>query len=158
MTASTIQLVGDSLFEDTVRAGMTEVAELSGMLSRQMEEDSAEVFYQRLLQAARSGGGRLLVVDMGGKVQADTFDERCGTRLALAEVHTLLSGEKESDYGFHQCLSPRVRLQCHPEIPVAPGEEPRLLDTSLDEVYRSDYRMAVWWYVLPPAGQPKRRM
>ena len=101
MTASTIQLVGDSLFEDTVRAGMTEVAELSSVLGAQMEQDSADVFYQRLLQAARSGGGRLLVVDMDGKVQADTFDERCGTRLALAEVHTLLAGEKESDYGFH---------------------------------------------------------
>ena len=30
--------------------------------------------------------------------------------------------------------SPRVRLECNPEIPVAPGGEPWLLDTSLDEV------------------------
>ena len=28
-------------------------------------------------------------------------------------------------------MSPRVRLECNPEIPVAPGEEPWLLDTSL---------------------------
>src|SRR5574339_662711 len=34
-----------------------------------------------------------------------------------------------------ECLSPRVRLECSPEIPVAPGEEHWLLDTSLDEVY-----------------------
>ena len=101
VTASTIKLVGDSLFADTVRAGMTEAAELASVLGEQLERDSAEGFYQRLLQAARSGGGRLLVVDMDGKVQADTFDERCGTRLALGEVHTLLRGEKESDYGFH---------------------------------------------------------
>ena len=33
------------------------------------------------------------------------------------------------------CLSPRVCLECNPEIPVAPGEEHWLLDTSLDEVY-----------------------
>ena len=33
------------------------------------------------------------------------------------------------------CLSPRVRLECNPEIPFAPGEEHWLLDTSLDEVY-----------------------
>src|SRR5574337_1552673 len=32
-------------------------------------------------------------------------------------------------------LSPRVRLDCNPEIPFAPGEEHWLLDTSLDEVY-----------------------
>ena len=34
-----------------------------------------------------------------------------------------------------ECLSPRVRLECNPEIPVAPGEEHWFLDTSLDEVY-----------------------
>ena len=28
-----------------------------------------------------------------------------------------------------------MRLECNPEIPVAPGEEHWLLDTSLDEVY-----------------------
>ena len=32
-------------------------------------------------------------------------------------------------------LSPRVRLECNPEIPVAPGEEHWLLDTRIDEVY-----------------------
>ena len=45
----------------------------------------------------------------------------------------------ESRAGFFastrdECLSPRVRLECNPEIPVAPGEEHWLLDTSLDEV------------------------
>ena len=46
----------------------------------------------------------------------------------------------ESRAGFvvstrDECLSPRVRLECNPEIPVAPGVEARFLDTSLDEVY-----------------------
>ena len=36
-----------------------------------------------------------------------------------------------------ECLSPPVRLECNPEIPVSPGEEHWLLDTSLDEVYWS---------------------
>src|SRR5574337_1140114 len=40
----------------------------------------------------------------------------------------------ESRAGFFastrdECLSPRVRLECNPEIPVAPGEEHWLLDT-----------------------------
>ena len=39
-------------------------------------------------------------------------------------------------YTYHLYgLSPRVRLERNPEIPVAPGEEQWLLDTSLDEVY-----------------------
>lgn len=101
VAASTIQLVGDSLFADTVKAGMTNVSQLSATLGERMESETPDVFYQRLLEAARTGGGRLLVVDMDGKVQYDTFDERCGTRLALSEVHTLLRGEAEADYGFH---------------------------------------------------------
>ena len=102
VTASTVRLVGDSLFADTIASGMTDVSELSAVLGEQIGQESADAFYQRLIQAARTDGGRLLVVDTDGKVQYDTFDERCGTRLALAEVHTLLRGEKESDYGFHQ--------------------------------------------------------
>jgi len=101
VAASTIQLVGDSLFADTVASGLRSVSQLSAELSEQFEYESADSFYRRMIQAARTGGGRLLVVDMDGKVQFDTFDERCGTRLAFAEVHTLLRGERESDYGFH---------------------------------------------------------
>lgn len=101
MAASTIRLVGDSLFEDTVRTEMTRVAEMSATLGERMETESADAFYQQLLQAARHSGGRLLVVDMDAKVTYDTFDERCGTRLALSEVHAVVRGEAESDYGFH---------------------------------------------------------
>ena len=100
VAASTIHLVGDSLFEETVRTGLTDVSGLAATLGERMGRESADALYQRLLQAARSGG-RLLVVDMDGKVQMDTFDEQCGTRLALSQVHTVLRGEKESDYGFH---------------------------------------------------------
>ena len=110
MAASTIRLVGDSLFADTVRTEMTRVAEMSVTLGGQMETESADAFYQQLLQAARHSGGRLLVVDMDGKVTYDTFDERCGTRLALSEVYTILRGEAESDYGFH-CVGGEEREQ-----------------------------------------------
>ena len=65
VAASTIRLVGDSLFEETVRAGMQSVSELASVLGERMGREPAEVLYQRLLQAARSGG-RLLVVDMDG--------------------------------------------------------------------------------------------
>ena len=100
VAASTIRMVGDSLFEDTVRAQMTHVGQLASTLGER--ELPADAFYQQLLEAARQCGGRLLVVDTDGKVTFDTFDERCGTRLALSEVYTVLSGEADDDYGFHQ--------------------------------------------------------
>ncbi|MBP3656374.1 MAG: HAMP domain-containing protein [Clostridia bacterium] len=102
VAASTIRLVSDSLFEDTVRRRMTSVSEMAVTLGGQMQDAAADVFYPQLVQAARSTGGRLLVVDENGKVQADTFDERCGVRLALSELHSVLRGEADADYGFHQ--------------------------------------------------------
>lgn len=104
VTVTTIHLVGDSLFEDTVQSGMSGVAELSAALGERVGAEPADAFYQRLLEAARTSGGRLLIVDMDGKVQADTFDAHCGTRVALSEVYALLRGEQESDYGFHRVL------------------------------------------------------
>ena len=94
VAASTIRMVGDSLFEDTVRAQMTHVEQLAVTLAEQ--EMPADAFYQRLLEAARQSGGRLLVVDTDGKVTFDTFDERCGTRLALSEVYAVLDGDRKS--------------------------------------------------------------
>ena len=80
---------------------MSEVRALSATLGERVESDSADAFYQRLLQAASQNGGRLLVVDTDGKVTYDTFGERCGTLLSLAEVRTVLRGETDGDYGFH---------------------------------------------------------
>ena len=63
---------------------------------------------------------------------------------SLPLVHSVSSSRYlsrlESRAGFFastrdECLSPRVRLECNPLIPVAPGEEHWLMDTSLDEVY-----------------------
>ena len=93
-------MVGDSLFADTVRTQMTHVAQLSATFGE--SEASADALYQQLLEAARQSGGRLLIVDMDGKVTFDTFDERCGTRLGLSEVFSVLRGEADSDFGFHQ--------------------------------------------------------
>ena len=38
-------------------------------------------------------------------------------------------------FHWRRGLTLRVKLECNPEIPVAPGEEHYVLDKSLDEVY-----------------------
>ena len=50
-----------------------------------------------------------------------------------------------------ECLSPRVRLECNPEIPVAPAEEHWLLDTSLDETSPA---LAGGFLTTEPPGKP----
>ncbi len=46
-------------------------------------------------------GGRLMVLDTSGKVQADSFSELNGKRLELPEVASVLLGETTVDYGVH---------------------------------------------------------
>ena len=101
VAASTIRLMGDSLFADTVRARAGDVSDMAVTIEGRLRLDTADALYRRLLQAARSLGGRLLVVDADGKVQWDTFDEQCGRRLALAEVYSVLAAQADADYGFH---------------------------------------------------------
>ena len=101
VTVSTIGLVGGSLFEEAARAGVTSVTQMASALGERMRQERADALYAHLVEAARSSGGRLLVVDMDGKVQFDTYDQICGTRLALSEIYTLLRGERDNDYGFH---------------------------------------------------------
>ena len=65
--------------------------------SAQMEE------LQTLLDdAAAEMGGRLLVVDKDGKVQADTFGLLYGTRQPLPEVIAILTEGEALSYGIHQ--------------------------------------------------------
>jgi len=97
----TVHLVGDSMFRDTVSRRMTGVSQLAVTLGKDMENETADTFYHKLLEAARSNGGRLLVVDRDGKVQMDSFDQRVGARLAFTEMITVLRGETDGDYGFH---------------------------------------------------------
>ena len=49
----------------------------------------------------------------------------------------MVAGEENGVLCFQsrRGLTPLVSLERNPEIPVAPGEEHELLDTSLDEVY-----------------------
>ena len=80
---------------------MSSVLDMSITFSEQRPGESADGFHQSLMQAARSGGGRLLVVDSDGKVQFDTAGELNGRLFGLEEVWTILRGERNSDYGFH---------------------------------------------------------
>ncbi len=46
-------------------------------------------------------GGRLMVLDTSGKVQADSFSELNGARLELPEVASVLLKERTLDFGVH---------------------------------------------------------
>ena len=62
-----------------------------------------------------------LIVDDGSTDGTDDEVKKCGERSPLLPSR--------------RGPTPRVSLECNPEIPVAPGVEHYVLDTSLDKVY-----------------------
>ena len=56
----------------------------------------------RLQEDALGLDGRLLLVDMDGKVQYDSMNGLCGQRLEIREALRVLSGEDTASYGMHR--------------------------------------------------------
>src|SRR5574337_646286 len=84
--------------------------------------------------------GRQASIASGSKEPRSALESRRGSLGVHPVGSKRYPSRLESRAGFFastrdECLSPRVRLECNPEIPIAPGEEARFLDTSLDEVY-----------------------
>ena len=96
-----IGMVGDYLFQTKIAAETATTQDLAIQFAKAFEEGDAETLYQEAREAARTLGGRLLIVDMDGKVQVDTSSKLNGRRLAHPEVVSVLNGQA-SDYGFHK--------------------------------------------------------
>ena len=100
IATSLINLVGDYLFQTKVNAETATVREMATRFAQQFARGDAELLYEDALAAGRSLEGRLLILDMDGKVQIDTFSQYNGWRLGHPEVISVLNGQ-EYDYGFH---------------------------------------------------------
>ena len=96
------RLVSDRLFEQRTRQDSLSVERLAVMAAPFFASAQMEELHGLLNDAAAEMGGRLLVVDKDGKVQADTFGLLYGTRQPLPEVIAVLVGGESLSYGIHQ--------------------------------------------------------
>ncbi len=102
MASSLIALVGDYLFTDRMRQDRTNTDRLTVEVAR-LYGDAQMPALQALLDSTGGElGGRLMVLDASGKVQADSFSELNGTRMELPEVVSILAQGKTADYGVHK--------------------------------------------------------
>jgi len=101
VAASLIGLVGDYLFDDRRTQDQAATEKLAVLLAPLFIDADAEALQDLLEEASGEMGGRLMVLDESGKVQADSFSELNGTRVALPEVASVLLGERDTDYGVH---------------------------------------------------------
>ena len=102
VATSLISLVGDYLFADRRaqdQANAEKLATEAAPLFQHIQMDAL----QALLNASGGElGGRVMVLDAHGKVQADSFSELNGSILSLPEVKAILTDGKTADYGVHQ--------------------------------------------------------
>ncbi len=102
VATSLIGLVGDYLFDDRMQQDRASTDQLAVELAPLYASSQMSALQQRLETAGGELGGRLMVLDLSGKVQADSFSELNGSRMELPEVASILSMGKTADYGVHK--------------------------------------------------------
>lgn len=93
--------MGDYLFDDRMRQDRANTNKLAEEVVPLYLASQTIELQQELEAASADLGGRLLVLDASGKVQADSLRQRNGSRMAIAEVADILSLGQTSAYGVH---------------------------------------------------------
>ena len=94
-------LISEYLFDQRAREDGLLTERIASLVIPAYESSNAEEVIRLLEENADSMGGRLMVLDLDGKVQYDTFDRLPGQRLKLAEVLEILTGGAKEAYGMY---------------------------------------------------------
>ena len=100
VTASLIRLVGEYLFSQKISDEQRIAGELAVSVTESLAARDAETLPSIVLESSKATGGRVLVLDLNGVVQADTYSEYNGSRLMRGEVASVLEDGTEA-YGFY---------------------------------------------------------
>ena len=101
VATSLIGLVGDYLFDDRMRQDRANTAKLAAEVSPLYLASQTAEIHALLESASVELGGRMMVLDMSGKVQADSLRELNGSRMETSEVASVLSLGEKTAYGVH---------------------------------------------------------
>ncbi len=102
MATSLSALVGDYLFTDRIRQDRSSTDQLTVEVAELYLSGQMSALQTCLQEASGTLGGRLMVLDGSGKVQADSYSELNGSRMELPEVASILVDGKTGDYGVHK--------------------------------------------------------
>ena len=95
-------LVSSYLTEQRTREDTQAAESLAGVFGPLMQNGESAALNNRLQESAGGLDGRLMLLDMDGKVQYDSFNTLCGQRLEIPEVLKVLSLGEISAYGMYQ--------------------------------------------------------
>ncbi len=99
---SVTKLVGEFLISQRIDAQSQQINEAATQFAVATSEKNAVELYAQTLRNADELSGRVLVLDMDGIVMADSHSELNGRILRQPEIQSILSGNLNSSYGFHQ--------------------------------------------------------
>jgi len=102
VATSLIGLVGDYLFADRRTRDQAEAEKLAVEAAPLFINAQMEPLQLLLTSSGGELGGRLMVLDVSGKVQADSYSQLNGSRVEIPEVASILVDGKTTDYGVHQ--------------------------------------------------------
>ena len=102
MAGSLSSMVGDYLFNQRIRTDRTGLESLAVRIARDMDNSNVPAIRETLSLSSGEMGGRILLLDQNGKVQADSYGEMNGVRLEYPEVANVLLKGVTTDYGIHE--------------------------------------------------------
>lgn len=101
MASSLTNLVSNYLYEQRIRQDSLSVEKLASTVAPLLASARTSSLNDTIVSASGEMGGRILLVDADGKVQADSYALLTGTRLQLPEVLAILTGGESSAWGIH---------------------------------------------------------
>ena len=101
VATSLIGLVGDYLFDDRMRQDRANTNKLAQELVPLYQDARFELLQKELVSSSADLGGRLMVLDQYGKVQADSLNQLNGSRLPVSEALNVLVFGEQNAYGVH---------------------------------------------------------
>ncbi|MCQ2457944.1 MAG: ATP-binding protein [Clostridia bacterium] len=102
-------VVSEYMYKQRIREDGLAIEKLATTLSPLFQYARVEELNEAMNASAGELGGRLLLLDRGGKVQADTFARMNGERLELPEVVSILTEGGSADYGIHRIGNENAR-------------------------------------------------
>ena len=90
--------VSDYLFEQRTREDSLLTEKLALSAAPLFQSVSVEELNELMEESAVSMNGRLMLIDMDGKIQYDTFQTLCGQRIQVEEALQVLTGDQTEAY------------------------------------------------------------
>ena len=94
-------LVSDYLFEQRTKEDEMITEKLASAAASPFQRVNPEEISRVIEENSASVNGRIMLLDMDGKVQYDSFNVMCGCRLKLDEVSRVIAGGEKKAYGTH---------------------------------------------------------